>query len=570
MNSAQHVFKIITFKSIFKLIFVLCQFLALTSCQFSTTNRPNFVIIAVESLGVNAVNCLRERKSSGLSGLDEICDNSVRFTHAFTPSILAVPALSSILTGKNPFEHKVHNNGKQGLSAEFHLLSEILLQRGYQTGFFSGGPPVLRKSQLHQGFDVFEDNLSPGKYFQNFKKTSSIFFSWLDEIKKSPFFVVFYVPDLLFEDFPTINNLGESRSLTFESQVEEFDEALGQYFTTLKKKNLWNNTYVVLVGLNAQVSDKQSALKFNLDVLSARSQVAMLIKPASKPRDQGLQWSVDKNISTLDIFPTIKEILNITEQSELQNQFQSQSFAKLLFGPSDLNKSSRWIYTESGWGEWRNIGNLRVSVREDNLVYVHDQHAALYNSLIDRFETNSIYDPNSFDFPIKAQEVLLQNQIEQFQYFQKKYQEPVLAQEKLAACSELFKRNDISFKEKRKCDDFLTLELYDWFLGLKIHPNDLATELKTDLKTDLKTEEAKRKFLRDYTFFLNDKKIAEYNDKIGRIWDVAYYFYLEKSIIEEILNSFQNQILFQEIIKNIQNVTSPNQKGTSSSSATKH
>lgn len=103
----------------------------------------------------------------------------------------------------------------------------------------------------------------------------------------------------------------------------------------------------------------------------------------------------------------------------------------------------------------------------------------------------------------------------------------------------------MSSTEKRKCDDRLTIELFDWFINLRIQPEESITE------------EAKKKFLRNYAVFLADKKIAERNETLGRVWDIPNHFYLEKSVAEEIL-------------KGLQNVITPSQKGTSDASATKH
>ncbi len=531
---------------IFPIIGILFTTCNLVSCRFSAAKAPNFIIIAAESLGFDEINCLRDRRTATIhSGFDLLCDNSVRFTHAFTPSILAVPALSSIMTGLNPVAHGVRNNGKNGLSASFQTLAENLNEKGYVTSFFSGGPPVLRKTLLHQGFDLFDDNLPAGKFFRSFDKAFSLFFSWLDENKYLPFFTVFYVPDLLYEETQATTELGEERPQSFESQLESLDEKLFNFLNGLQSRKLWDNTYVILVGLNGRPLALRPPKDLNLDILSDRSQIAMLIKPINKPRDLGLNWSIDRNVSTTDLTSTINEIAGLPTIPQANDLFSAQTLAPLLLNPGSAYNGTRWIYTESGWADWQGIGNIRVAVRQDHLVYLHDQRPTLFNSLTDRFETNPIQINEKNEFVWRVREQLKKMTLEPFRLSRKDLPEPTFVSEKLKKCYDLFHKKEVSSIEKRKCEDRLTIELYDWFINLRTQPEESITE------------EAKKKFLRNYAVFLADKKTAERNEILGRVWDIPNHFYLEKSVTEEIL-------------KGLQNVITPSQKGTSDASATKH
>src|ERR1039457_5933799 len=85
-------------------------FLSLGCSPSSPRGDGSILIIAVSNFRADDLTC-------GLSGdsitpqLDTICKESVRFTHAYTPSVLTIPALASILTGLYPAEHGVHRNG---------------------------------------------------------------------------------------------------------------------------------------------------------------------------------------------------------------------------------------------------------------------------------------------------------------------------------------------------------------------------------------------------------------------------------------------------------------------------
>ena len=134
-------------------------FIALTGCQWETPTRPSVLVIAVESLGFSLVPCQSVEFETNPSGLRTLCEQSVRFTHAFTPSVMSQAALASVLTARYPHEHGVRNNGADYLSGRFETVAEGARRRSYQTAMISGGPPIWSKSGLSAGFDFFDDRV---------------------------------------------------------------------------------------------------------------------------------------------------------------------------------------------------------------------------------------------------------------------------------------------------------------------------------------------------------------------------------------------------------------------------
>src|SRR6185437_16469931 len=137
----------------------------------------------------------------------------------------------------------VHHNG-QFLPARFETLAEVALGKGYATSFFSGGPPIWRKSGLNQGFETFDDNV-PIKmhlYHRTVQQDFKLFLDWLENVKNQPYFSVIYVPDLQFPNSPTVDTSGEMRELSLQSQETAVDEALDYLFRQLKQNHRWDNT----------------------------------------------------------------------------------------------------------------------------------------------------------------------------------------------------------------------------------------------------------------------------------------------------------------------------------------
>ncbi|MEK2644110.1 sulfatase-like hydrolase/transferase [Bdellovibrio sp. BCCA] len=371
---------------------LLLTTLSLVQISCKTNDRKSVLVIAVDELTMTDVTCSQEE--SERSGFQLLCNESVRFTHAFTPSTLAVPALSSLMTGLYPYQHKVRHNSGPGLAAELELVSEVALKQDYRTSFFSGGAPVFRRSGLNQGFELFEDNIIPSfaSLFRPFKKNSEAFLQWLkQDVGNDAFFSVIYVPDLLFTTTETTTDLGETRNLSFESQMDELDESFFELFQSLKQSNRWDQTTVILVGLNGHTSNDRYRELSPLNLHGENTQVALFIKPSQKKkRDEAIHWKVDQNVSLVDVGRTLYELLGESIVENGTSSFPSHSLLDVLKNPNSTSPEDRPILLESGWALWRKAGPLRTAGISSHVLYINDEKPLLYNTLVDRFEVNPL------------------------------------------------------------------------------------------------------------------------------------------------------------------------------------
>lgn len=379
--------------SLFAVLTLLAASLVQLSCQSTTT--PSVLVIAVDDLTVTDILCNEETEKSVRSGFEILCQESVRFTHAFTPSTMSVPALTSLLTGLYPYQNKVRNNGLPELQPPLVSVAERALQRHYRTAFYSGGPPVWRKSGLNQGFEVFDDSLVPTRQglYRPLASTSKLFLQWMhqDVGSSNPFFSVIYTPDLLFTNTVTVNDQGETRNLSHESQLDELDEDLYNLFKELKTQQRWNNTMVIVVGLNGLSNDDRPGELSPSNLHSENTQVALFVKPPRKPRDEALQWKIDRNVTLPDLGATLFDFLGISENPNKPfNTFPVHSLSG-VFRKNQLDWSEdRLILLESDWSAWRGLSNRRTAVLDGHFLYMHDTPGHFYNTLVDRLETNPL------------------------------------------------------------------------------------------------------------------------------------------------------------------------------------
>ncbi len=390
------------------LIGITVQLLA--ACSWRTSDRPSFLVIAVEGLNSEAIDCanLDEEFEKGLGVL---CAEGVRFTHAYTTSTQSQATMASILTGLYPKGHGVWHNGSAFLSEDFSTVSKFAIAHGYRTSLFSGGAPIWRKSGLAQGFEVFDDNvpISLNDFYRPARKNAELFLSWLNEVgDRAPFFSALFLPDLQFAKSASpaiLDDRGRQRPSGFEGQIREINYALVALIQQLKKTNQWENTYVTLVGLNGQTGANRVG-EFNaVNLMSENTQVLLLVKPARKTRDATIDWSIDANVSLADLGATYFDILGAnpsetnagpnsvargTLAAATDKSFEVVSLWPALQKPQVTWRRDRLILSESAWPIWRGVSNTRVAVRQSQLLVVNDLKTKVFNSLTDRFERQSI------------------------------------------------------------------------------------------------------------------------------------------------------------------------------------
>lgn len=388
-----------------------------TGCQWKKATRPSFLVVAVDRLGVTRANCSPEKDDAARSGLAEICEEGVRFTHAFTTSTLSAPAMGSILTGRYPYRSGLRHNGGGELgtlTSSIETVAERALQLNYHTLFVAGAPPLLRRTGLHQGFEVFDDAIQPDSRRQHrpAREVVDIFTHWLDaQDRQDPFFAVLHMGDMLVPWQPMPDDSGRVRESTVRGQLDEIDESLARTWSYLKKKKLWEQTTIIVVGLQGDSAEVRLGEVPALDLHSDTTHVALLIKEGMRERrvsdrEQDGQkrakgqpaynwvpksWSFDVNVSLADLGVTLFDWIEGHEPAELKSD-DLVSLRSALRGPGEaadeLSKPDRMVVSESAWARWQIDPNLpiRAALRKGPYLFIFDEAPSIYNTLTDAFE----------------------------------------------------------------------------------------------------------------------------------------------------------------------------------------
>ncbi len=359
----------------FYFVFPLTGLLSLSGCQ--NKPRPSFIIVALDRLSFNAYSCADE-KSNSSSGLDTLCKEAIRFTHAYTTSVQPAAALGSLLTGNYPYVHGLHR-GSGRMKSQAIRASVIADQQGYRTSFFSGSPAVMKKTGLAKGFDFFDDLsfLDQKNYLGQFKKQSDSFITWADE-SREPFFSIIYNSEL--------ESLNEAE--TDISTFEKLDENLATFFGELKQNDLWNSNYVIVIGLQGQsdYSRYDESLMSNLH--SENTNISLFVKPPRQKGDDGINRKVDTFVNTADLGWALIKTLNDSITKPTDDHFPIVDLSILWKTPEgkSLPDLDRKLLIET-INPWAVDLESRYAVLFKNFVYIENNHDHIFNSLNDGLET---------------------------------------------------------------------------------------------------------------------------------------------------------------------------------------
>lgn len=353
---------------------------SLASCQ--KQKKPSFIIIAVDRLSFNSFACGEDKQNLN-SGLSLLCREAIRFTHAYTTSTQSAAAMASILTGLYPVQHKVHRSFDR-LAPGTKMIQELADQQGYQTYFLSGSPTILKKTGLSTGFDLFDDFsfFEKKSYFLDFKNQSEKFFNLVQE-STEPFFTIIYNSEL------ESMNEGESQI----SSLEKLDEKFYKFFNDLKSRNLWEENYVIVVGLQG----KSDYSRFNetpfSNLNSENTRVNLFFKPPRLKGDEGIFWKMDSPISLADLGVSLWASLSDKKThtvNMIETEFPTVDFSSIWKSQNkNFSFPNRKILIEAA-NTWTKNISLRLAILYKNLLGIEDDKLQVYNTLTDGLESINI------------------------------------------------------------------------------------------------------------------------------------------------------------------------------------
>ncbi len=375
--------------------------LALAATLATTTacgpgERWNLLVVTFATTRADHIGAYGYQPAS-TPNVDAVARGGVLFQRAFTPVPITLPAHATIFTGRYPPGHGVRGNGLFAVPDEELTLAEILRAEGYRTAAAVGSYPLISRFGLAQGFELFDDELGPGRrrlakaglFFDQRRaaRVNEAVFPWLEEHHQEPFFLWVHYFDPHQPQQPPPPYGRRFASQPYAGEIAYADECLGTLLERLRTLGVDQRTLVVFTadhgeGLGEHHEDTHSTLAYNTTL-----HVPLVMRIPGGPARR----LVGQRVGTVDIVPTVLELLGVRSPERLHGRslvpLLEQRRRRLLDEPEPEPPP---YYAETlsprlanGWGE------LRVLFR-GRYKYIHGPRPELFNLAADHGELDNL------------------------------------------------------------------------------------------------------------------------------------------------------------------------------------
>lgn len=279
--------------------------------------RPHLLLITIDTLRSDRLSCYGSQHLK-TPNIDRLANEGSVFLRAFAHTPTTLPSHTNILLGTTPLYHGVHDNTNFVVQDMFITLAEHLQEAGYATGAFIGAFPLDSRFGIAQGFSTYDDQFGTNKETQeeHVERTAGAAvdraLDWLKN-RDSSWFLWLHCYDP-HEPYAAPEPFGSRfRDNPYDGEVAYVDSEIGRLLTYLQENKVLSNTIVVFTGDHGEALGDHGEMEHGFFAYNEVMWIPLIITaPGNKHRE------IRHNVSHIDIFPTICELLEIKEPEFLQ------------------------------------------------------------------------------------------------------------------------------------------------------------------------------------------------------------------------------------------------------------
>ncbi len=286
----------------------------------STPERPDIILVTLDTTRADRLGCYGYELAS-TPYLDEFAASAIQFDNAVTAVPITSPSHATMLTGKTPLRHGVHNNGTFYLDPAQMTLTEHLAGEGYQTAAFLSAYVLHRQFGLAQGFDVYDDDLIDERLAT---ETNARVFAYLQRLEDRPLFLWVHYFDPHTPWDPPEPFASQTRGTVYDAEISSMDAAFGELMEKLRAAGRFENAHVLVLGDHGEGLGDHGEREHGLFLYEETLRIPFLWKP---PHHDESKRS-DELVGTVDLLPTVLDLLD--REPPGPDEFDGFSLAPIL------------------------------------------------------------------------------------------------------------------------------------------------------------------------------------------------------------------------------------------------
>ena len=438
-------------------------------------NKPNVFLAVMDAVRPDHLSCYGySRKTT--PNIDKIAQEGVLFENAFSTAPWTPPSHASMFTGMYASQHGVLGKNLY-LDEEVPTVAEIFSSKGYETLGICKNPWVSAQTGLHRGFKKFVSTLSRSHLDRFSSRLSLgwitfcletdirfMAYHWAYQVRlfqeitrwilnsqkrNKPFFIFVnylgahtpYDPPQPFKrkfekihnrntDLQKIRDVFNSRhgypyvakksevsekewdtlKSWYDGEIAYIDFFLGKLFDYLKERELYDNTFIVITSDHGENFGEHELANHLFCLYDTLLHVPLVMK---FPRYVSVSARIPDIVSTIDIFPTLLNILGVKTKGKFEVSgvnlfpFKNRIYHEYLFaeyGPpvADINDLKRFCPSvDQSICDKYNKSLKCVRTKDFKYIIASDGKEELYNLEKDPEESQNVIN----EFPEKAKEL---------------------------------------------------------------------------------------------------------------------------------------------------------------------
>jgi arylsulfatase A-like enzyme len=350
----------------------------------------NVILVSFDALQARHVSCLGYHRKT-TPALDAFADECFRFTQAHSVASWTVPASMTWFTGVYPSEHRMVNkyavyNAREKkpanlkeLSPDLVTLAEVMKRNGYITGGFTGNAGVSGGFGYDQGFDIY---FFEKEKFGSLDESVPKALEWLRANRGKKFFMFLHGYDVHGQNTPhdgfdyRFVEKGYDRRFTgseqeqealreeglekgqltlresdvrfwravYDEKINRADEKFRDFLAQFDKLGLSEKTLFVLTSDHGTEFYEHRRFDHGYSLYEEQIHVPLFIKLPG----QGSGKAVTAHVSSIDVMPTVLDLLDVDIPDAARKQLRGASLVPAMEGAP----VQRDVFSETDYREY--------------------------------------------------------------------------------------------------------------------------------------------------------------------------------------------------------------------------
>ena len=347
----------------------------------SAPARPNVIVISIDTCRADHLGCYNSERAV-TPNIDILAQHATLFENVVAPTPLTLPSHTSMLTGRIPLAHGVHDNG-QIVPAANQTLAEILAGDGYATAAFVSSAVLGRQFGLDQGFAAYVDTMGMGGVMQEERaadQTARRAIDWLARRDPSkPFFLFVHFYDA-HTPYEPPEPYASQAPHPYAGEIAFVDANIGRLLGALEDEGIYDSSVVIVAGDHGEMLGEHGEGDHGYFIYESAIKVPLIIKHPGQRAGRRVQPLV----GLVDVLPSVCSIVGATPPADLAGRDISDAAGSSATSPS------RALYIQSAYPQIIFDTNPLLGLVEGRWKFIYTTRSELYDLQADPGEQTNL------------------------------------------------------------------------------------------------------------------------------------------------------------------------------------